>query len=108
MINYDPTQARRLAGRLNLRAGLSIFVSMVLGIVGGMVASPFILQSLPGNISVDLPGWLCGVVFGMLGFGQGMERGFQLRLQAQALLCQIQIEENTRLKTAELVPGPLS
>lgn len=106
-MTYDPTQARRLAERLSLRAGLPTLVSTALGIVVGMVASPFILQSLPGNISVDLPGWLCGAVFGVLGFGQGMERAFQLRLQAQALLCQIQMEENTRPNKDSSTSSPL-
>lgn len=105
MIDYDPTQAKQLASRLNLRAGLSTLVSSALGIAIGMVASPYILQSLPGNLSVNLPGWLCLVVFGVLGFLQGMERGFQLRLQAQTLLCQIQIEENTRGRWVELDQG---
>lgn len=100
MTQFDPTQAREMAARLHLRAGLSTLVSTILGVAIGMVASPFLLQSLPGNLSVNLPNWLCTVVFGLLGFIQGMERGFQLRLQAQTLLCQVQIEENTRGRTS--------
>ncbi len=106
MNEYNPAQARQLAARLRSRASVSTLVSTLLGIAIGTVSSPFLLQSLPGNLSVNLPGWLCTVVFGVLGFMQGLERGFQLRLQAQTLLCQVQIEENTRARNPELTGNP--
>ena len=60
------------------------------------MAAPFILQSLPVALAVRCPEWVPAALLGIIGLGQGLERGFVLRLQAQTALCQMQIERNTR------------
>ncbi len=45
-------------------------------------------------------GWpivlLTGIIGATIGYYHGKEKAFQLRLQAQTALCQLQIEKNTR------------
>jgi hypothetical protein len=41
-------------------------------------------------------GIIAGAVAALLGYSLGAEKGFRLRLEAQRLLLQMQIEENTR------------
>ena len=107
MTVFDPAEARRLAGRLGARATLSVFVSGTLGMGIGLALSPFISQGLPGTLAVHVPDWIWPVVLGALGVGQGIERGFQLRLEAQSILCQLQIEENTRPRNPVGSPSPV-
>ena len=96
MAAYEPEVFRRFATRLYARAGLSAVLSTVLGLLIGLVAAPYILQSLPAAIALKFPEWGCAVLLGLIGLGQGLERGFLLKLQAQTALCQLQIEQNTR------------
>ena len=96
MTHYDPALIQRSVDRLYVRAALTAVVSTVVGVLIGMVAAPFILQSLPLAFSLRCPEWVPAVVLGFIGLGQGLERGAQLRLQAQIALCQMQIEQNTR------------
>ena len=99
MAQYNPEIIRTFADRLYARAALSAVVSTLLGVLIGMVAAPFILQSLPTALAIRCPEWAVMVVLGLVGFGQGLERGFLLKLQAQVALCQLQIEKNTRGET---------
>jgi hypothetical protein len=96
MTTYDPEVIQRSADRLYARAALSAVVSTALGMLIGLVAAPFILQSLPSALALRCPEWLPPAVLGLIGLGQGLERGTQLRLQAQIALCQMRIERNTR------------
>ena len=96
MTTYAPEVIQSSVDRLYARAALSAVVSTALGILIGLVAAPFILQSLPAVLAVRCPEWIPAVVLGVIGLGQGLERGVQLRLQAQTALCQLQIERNTR------------
>jgi len=73
-----------------------VISSPALGVIIGLVGAPFMIESLPIALATRCPEWVPPVVLGVLGWGQGLERGWQLRLQAQAALCQLQIEENTR------------
>ena len=99
MTTYDPTVIQRFADRLYARAALSLVVSTILGVLIGLVTAPVILQSLPPALSLRCPEWVPVVLLGLLGLGQGFERGAQMKLQAQTALCQLQIERNTRGET---------
>jgi len=103
MAEYNPEIIRTFARRLYARAALSTVVSTVLGLLIGLVTTPFILQSLPTELALRCPDWVIPVALGLIGFGQGLERGFLLRLQAQTALCQLQIELNTRPKTSSVL-----
>ena len=96
MITYDPDVIQRFANRLYGKAALAAAVSTVLGVVIGLVADPFIVQALPDALAVRCPARIFALVLGLVGLGQGLERGFLLKLQAQTALCQMQIERNTR------------
>lgn len=96
MTTYDPAVIQRSADRLYIRSVLSAPVSSFLGILIGFVAAPYILHSLPIELLSRLPDWVPAVALGIIGLGQGIERGAQLKLEAQAALCQMRIEQNTR------------
>ena len=96
MSTYDPDLIQREADRLYRRAAAAAPMSALLGVAIGFVVAPHLLQALPSAISLKCPEWVVPVVFGVMGWLQGLERGAQLRLQAQAALCQMRIEENTR------------
>ncbi|HTI71839.1 MAG TPA: hypothetical protein VMF06_17820 [Candidatus Limnocylindria bacterium] len=99
--SYDPEVIQRFADRLYARSAGVILVSTLLGGIIGFVVDPFIQQALPGNLSVNVPQWVSGLVFAVLGFLQGTERAFLLKLQAQTALCQMQIEQNTHKASDE-------
>jgi len=96
MAEYDPEIIQTFARRLYRRALLGVGVSTALGVLIGLVATPFVIQSLPLSLAVRCPDWVVVVMLGLIGLGQGLERSFLLRLQAQQALCQLQIERNTR------------
>ena len=96
MTTYDPAVIQRSADRLYSRAAYVPVVSAILGVLIGFVGAPYILQALPPALSLRCPDWVPALVLGIIGLGQGLERGAQLRLQAQAALCQLEIERNTR------------
>ncbi len=39
---------------------------------------------------------LGGVILGIFGYSMGTQKAFQLKLQAQTAICQVQIEKNTQ------------
>ncbi len=96
MTTYDPDLIRKMSNRLGAQAVVSTIASTLLGGVVGLVASPFILQSLPGNIAVDLPNWACPATFAMVGLARGLGQAAEIRMKAQTMLCLLQIEENSR------------
>ena len=96
MASYDPEVIQKFAGRLYARAATSAILSTAVGVLIGLVTAPYILQSLPAAVALRCPEWVCATVLGVIGLGQGLERGFLLKLQAQTALCQLQIERNTR------------
>ncbi len=99
MSTYDPALIQREADRLYRRATTAAPMSSLLGVAIGFVVAPHLLQAIPPVVSLRCPEWVVPVVFGILGWLQGLERGAQLRIQAQAALCQLRIEANTRCKT---------
>ena len=92
MTTYDPQILYEFANRLYARANQVIATYTVLGaLVGGgagfSVNQQFDVYTLLGAALVGLVAYLLGV-----------EKAFQLKLQAQTALCQVKIEENTRTK----------
>ncbi|MEE9212698.1 MAG: hypothetical protein V3U29_08600 [Phycisphaeraceae bacterium] len=94
MIQYDPTILQKFARRLYRRANSVlfswVFVGTLLGAFGGGAAWSS-LQSGPILIMV-----VAGAIIGaVVGYINGSERSFRLKLEAQLSLCQVQIEKNT-------------
>jgi hypothetical protein len=88
MINYDSSVIQAFAKRLYGRAGTLVALCLC---AGGILGAA--LGILTANREYLLLLVLLGVLFGYL---FGVERAFQLKLQAQMALCQVQIELNTR------------
>ena len=101
MINYDAEVIQKFASRLYTRAAMAAVVSTILGVIIGLVGDPYIVQALPDALAVHCPARIFAVVLGLVGLGQGLERGFTLKLQAQTALCQMQIERNMRKANPE-------
>jgi hypothetical protein len=93
MVAYDPNVIHQHAQRLYDRAlGIIIIYGVgfgLLGLFGGAVL---------GRGADFTPGLaiFAGPLLGVLGVQAGRARGFELRLQAQMALCQVQIEFNGR------------
>ena len=94
MVEYDPNVIRQFANALYKRANTIVAVYLIIGIIIG-----FTIGSLVGaaNKNITSLGLLIGVFAGgSIGYVIGQDKAFFLRLQAQLVLCQVQIEMNTR------------
>ena len=94
MVSYDLSIIQQHADRLYSRAD-AILAVYGLGFTAAGIVVGFLLTDV-----LDSPGVvilvLSGLVSATLGIALGRARGFELRLQAQVALCQVQIELNTR------------
>ncbi len=95
MISFDPSIVRTTADRLNEQAKVTVFLhvlggGLALGFSSWYVANPAIATLCGAS------GLVLGAIVGAV-VGQG--KALVLRGQAQSLLCQVEIEQNTRAKT---------
>ena len=102
MKEYDPKILRSHADRLYAKASATVWRYVLLGIVLGALAgyTPMIAWYLRGG-QEQPPGVEGFIIFmallGAVVFGAiGANRAFKYKLQAQTVLCQVQIENNTR------------
>ncbi len=94
MVTYDSNLLRSLAAKLNIQARTAVVVGIIAGaITGGLFGFAASLIFMLSH-SMLLPGAVVGAIIGIFA---GRRKAQALRLQAQMALCQIQIEENTRL-----------
>ncbi len=92
---YDPNMHQKFAETLLLRARrISLVFTAMAAIVGAGIG--IAMPRMVGKPSTALPIILWTFVLGAFGFVTGKERSFTLSMKAQELLCQKQIEENTR------------
>jgi hypothetical protein len=89
---YDSGIIERFADKLYSRAATIVFLYTFVGLIFAAGALFAVRQSFQN----DAAGWIAGVVTVAIAFYLGQQRAFQLRLQAQVALCQVQIEKNTR------------
>jgi len=88
-VEYDPEVIHELAARLYAQAhAIQVLYSLAGALVGGGVAG-----IATGEYPWAIAGGLAGA---LLGFAVAGSRAFALRVQAQTVLCQAEIEENTR------------
>ena len=97
-ISYDAAVIQEFASRLYRRASSIIATSILAGILLGLVLGSLLLSQL---MHVNGPALGVLVLFsclfsGLAGFSVGLEKAFKLRLEAQIILCQVQVEKNTR------------
>jgi hypothetical protein len=89
---YDSGVIEEFADRLYTRAASIVSFYVLFGLLVGAGAG-FGVKMETRN---DIAGWITVVVTVALAYYFGQQRAFQLRLQAQIALCQVQIEKNTR------------
>lgn len=87
MIRYDASIIREFAQSLYNQAESTVLIYTIGGIVIG-VGLGYLISTVALLIGA--------VIIGGIGYMIGQARAFQLKLQAQVALCQVQIEENTR------------
>src|SRR3954464_2177707 len=105
-MNFDPRVIHEMAERLYAQAdSTEMWQPVIFGFVGAAVG--FSVGFPLGYARVAAVAG--AVVLGALGYWSGQQRAFQLRLQAQLMLVQTKIEENTRPKEASAwLPQPTS
>ena len=106
MTEYDPKVIQMFADRHYSRAATILLTYTMLGaVLGAAVAYSAAYYISPRNsIFYAFLGLL---LLGALGYAIGSERAFLLRLQAQTSLCQVKIEQNTRVASNSGTAHPL-
>lgn len=94
MVQYDPEVIQRFAAQLYRRAASIVALYALIGVLGGL-ASGYVLGTFLSVRELGLISWTCVIVGLVLGVVIGQERAFSFKLEAQKLLCQVQIEANT-------------
>lgn len=93
-VMYEPQIIKAFAWRLYRKAGAMV----LLGAFGGAALGAVVGAVLGSSLDASGP---VGAVVALVGLFVGMalaeHAAFRLKLQAQMALCQVQIEENTRL-----------
>lgn len=98
---FDAQIIEEFARRLYKRAS-SMIVSytaagILLGLIAGAAVSMFGTQERGGDQAPNAVAAIVGALLaGAMGYAAGQSKAFQIRLQAQMALCQLQIEKNTR------------
>jgi uncharacterized protein YacL len=97
MVKYDSKVIQEHADKLYAQTRSVVASQFFIGLFMGLLAALIISNHLThefNSIIVSI-GVLIG---GVMGYGSGHNKAFELRLQAQMALCQAQIEENTKPK----------
>lgn len=104
MSGYEPKVHQEFADLLRTRAKrITTVFTLMAAIVGGGVGAS--LARMTGSSQVTYVVIIWTAVLAVFGFVAGTERSFNLRLKAHELLCQKQIEENTRMQGTGIATG---
>jgi hypothetical protein len=102
--DYDPSVLQEYADQLYRRASWIVFwmalryglaAFLVIGILAAVFVSLNPANSSPASVSI--PSFVGLAVGIFIGIDAGRRKSFNLKLQAQQLLCQRKIELNTRV-----------
>lgn len=94
MTKYDPAVMQRLVDKLNARAVAVLIYYPAIGAGLGGLGMFYAYQKNPaGAVGLIVGGVIMG---GLIGLHIGRHQSSALKVQAQTLLSQMQIEENTR------------
>ena len=92
---YDSKVIQDHAERLIKQSQSIVPIQFFIGVFSGMIIFGGVTAWL--EIGFDFLIIAIGVMIGgVMGYGAGQNRSFELKLQAQMALCQAQIEQNTR------------
>lgn len=101
MVSYDRAEVSALAERLYFQARLTVIAAVVLGAAAGVAILLIALPARVGMAEIFVSGG-----FGALAGGiWGRCRAALLGVHAQMVLCQAQIELNTRVASAAVHDG---
>lgn len=101
MTDYSPEMLQSFADRLYRRATWTIAEWTAVGVLLGVVLaglSASLIHDLTNSSGVIFLVWL---VCALGGIAIGREKAFGMKVEAQRLLCQMQIEQNTRPATKQ-------
>lgn len=100
MAKYDSGILQDYADSLYRKAAWVTFWCGIVGAIIGVVIALILAYGVFSAQSADSSNTAASVVFGivgaLIGVAIGQRRSFEYRLQAQTVLCQMQIEYNTR------------
>lgn len=106
---YDPKVLQKFADDLYSRARSIVISScLIYGLLGYLVpwaAFSFIPRTGDSSTALANLTWFICIFAALIGFAIGRQKAFKLKLQAQQILCQMQIEANTRQSYATASAG---
>jgi membrane protein YdbS with pleckstrin-like domain len=97
---YDADVLQQQADELYRQAGSIVFLTTIKYVLITVVVVLVVLayvSSINPQIPVGGPSLIAALIAAGLGISHGRAKAFHLKLEAQTLLCQRQIELNTRL-----------
>lgn len=106
---YDSSILQRFADELYRQARWIIFGTVLrysLVIFLFVFVGCFVLGTQQPQFALSNDGLVVACILALIGIPLGIEagrkKGFELKLKAQQILCQVQIEENTRIQEKSL------
>lgn len=106
MAQYDYSEVKDFAGKLYLKANFIVTIYTVLGVfigmvwvipvalgIGALLQFDNVMRLVFSAISLIILSWIGGYI----GYTIGDWKSFQIKMQAQTILCLAQIENNTRI-----------
>jgi uncharacterized membrane protein HdeD (DUF308 family) len=97
---YDSDVLQAFADRLYRRARWGVlwygFLGLILGGAVGLILVALMQAASHSKEPLNGLALFFALIGALVGVGYGSEKAFQLRLDAQRTLCQLQIERNTR------------
>ena len=87
-MKYDSNVIVEFASKLYSKASSVVITYTIFGVVLGAIGGFSALQNSTSAI-------VGAIVIGLVGLKMGIDKAFQLKLQAQMALCQVKIESNT-------------
>lgn len=104
MIEYDGSVVRAFAESLYTRAKIIVWAYTAAGAFPGLLvalgAAKGVMLFAGNDDTMMVVGVVGAVLLGLAGYANGRGKAFLLKLQAQTALCQVKIEENTRVRPA--------
>ncbi len=96
MVEYDASVITQYVTRLKFKANWAILSHSIVGFIIGLLVGVLFARNLSVALS-DLTLIVIFMTIGILiGYLRGREAAFKIQIQAQQILCQVAIEQNTR------------
>jgi hypothetical protein len=97
VVKYDPATITKAANELYIQASRIVAQAIIISIVFGFALYAGVGMLVRTNAQgAHIMAVIIAAVIGAYLYTSAQRKAFELRLEAQAALCQVQIEENTR------------